>query len=83
MAFSSKGTSQSQQSLQLKHFSQRWLRQVSLVQLTQMRVDSSSQMLHENGISLPFYLGVEERVPRRGASRVRLPRQRWASLSTN
>jgi hypothetical protein len=39
-------TSHSQQSLHLRHFSHRWLSHASLVQRTQIRVDSSPQMLH-------------------------------------
>jgi hypothetical protein len=44
--------SQSQQSLHAPHFSQRWFAQVSLVHLTQIRVDCSSQILQINGITL-------------------------------
>ncbi len=47
-------TSHSQQSLQRRHFSQRWLLHASLVQRTQMRVDSSLQMLQKNGMGLVF-----------------------------
>ena len=47
-----KCTSHSQQSLHRRHFSQRWLSQASLVQRTQIRVDSSPQMLQVNGMSL-------------------------------
>src|SRR5262249_6185337 len=41
-------TSHSQQSLQRRHFSQRWLLHASLVQRTQIREDSSPQMLQVN-----------------------------------
>lgn len=41
----SRGTSQWQQSLQREHFEQRWLEQESLVQYTQMRSDTSAQMV--------------------------------------
>ena len=47
-------TSHSQQSLHRRHFSQRWLSQASLVQRTQIRVDSSPQMLQVNGMWLTF-----------------------------
>jgi hypothetical protein len=43
---SSSGTSHSQQSLQRPHLSQMWLEQVSFVHHTQMRVDSSPQIVH-------------------------------------
>ena len=43
-------SSQLQQSLQLWHFGQRWLSHASFVQLAQMMVDSSSQILQKNGI---------------------------------
>ena len=46
----SKWISQSQQSLQAPHFSQRWLAQVSLVHRTQMRVDCASQILQTKGM---------------------------------
>jgi hypothetical protein len=41
----SSGTSHSQQSLQRKHFRQRWFAQVSLVHQTQISVEASPQML--------------------------------------
>jgi hypothetical protein len=46
--------SHSQQSLQRRHFSHRWLSQASLVHRAQMRVDSSPQMLHRKGIYFFF-----------------------------
>jgi hypothetical protein len=49
-------TSHSQQSLQRRHFSQRWLLHASLVQRAQMRVDSSPQMLQMKGIQDYFFL---------------------------
>src|ERR1035437_8590176 len=49
-------TSHSQQSLHRRHFSQRWLSQASLVQRTQIRVDSSPQMLQVNGMGAYFFL---------------------------
>ena len=53
----SSGTSHSQQSLHRLHFGHRWLAQVSLVHHTQMRVDSSPQMLQLNGMLLFLRLG--------------------------
>ena len=49
----SNGTSQSQQSLQQRHFEHRWLSQVSLVQQAQILSDSCSQMLQAK-VALPF-----------------------------
>ena len=47
-ACSSRPSSHSQQSLHLRHLSQRWLLHESFVQRAQMRVDSSPQILHTN-----------------------------------
>src|SRR5207344_1900037 len=55
---SERATSHSQQSLQRRHFSQMWLLHASLVQRTQIRVDSSPQMLQVNGMNAYFFLPV-------------------------
>src|SRR4051794_11386251 len=70
-------TSHSQQSLHRKHFSQMWLLQASLVQRTQILVDSSPQMLQVNGIGSYFFLPVVLG----GVGATRVPRQRCASRS--
>ena len=47
---SERATSHSQQSLHRRHFSQIWLLHESFVQRTQMRVDSSLQILQTKGM---------------------------------
>src|SRR5580658_1525295 len=54
---SSSGTSHSQQSLHRPHFAHKWFAQVSLVHHTQMRVDSSPQIVQLKGILLFLRLG--------------------------
>ena len=71
-------TSHSQQSLQRKHRSQRWFRQVSLVQRAHIRVDSSSQMAQANGITDYFFFPV---VLFGGGSVATIERHRCASRS--
>ena len=51
-AASSSGTSHSQQSLHRPHFAHKWFAQVSFVHHTQMRVDSSPQIVQLNGMLL-------------------------------
>ena len=53
-AGSESATSHSQQSLQRWHLSQIWLLHASLVQRTQIRVDSSPQMLQVKGMAVTF-----------------------------
>jgi len=69
-------TSHSQQSLQRLHFSQRWLSQASFVHHTQIRVDSSPQMLQVKAMTGYFFLPAWMR-----ALIHQDPRQRCASRS--
>ena len=73
-----KCTSHSQQSLHRRHFSQRWLSQASLVQRTQIRVESSPQMLQVNGMGAYCFL---PGLLTGGWGAIRVPRHRWASRS--
>lgn len=71
-------TSHSQQSLHLRHLSHRWLLQASFVQRTQIRVDSSPQILQKNGMGRCSYLFL---LATGGDDWVTRARQRCASLS--
>jgi hypothetical protein len=75
---SDKVTSHSQQSLQRRHFSHRWLSQASLVHRAQILVDSSPQMLQRNGMGTYFFLTGPLVL---GAAWVTIARQRCASWS--
>jgi hypothetical protein len=66
-------TSQSQQSLHRRQRSHIWLLQASFVHRAQMRVESSPQMLHVNGMAYCFFF------PDLLAGAVKVPRQRCAS----
>ena len=68
-SLTSRWISQSQQSLQALHFSQRWLAHVSLVHRTQMRVDSSSQILQTKGMVMVIEAFDLYRPARRAAAR--------------
>jgi len=74
----SSATSHSQQSLHCPHLWQRWLSQASLVHRTQIRLDSSPQILHAKGIRNHFFFGGLEVVTDGAVTRAR---HRCASLS--